>query len=191
MSPERAERLREWRKLLEGADPQSRLGRLEAAHRRAGLADGNGHEFTRALEEDVSGELLDLIHMMLHLGVMPPPEFLLTVMDDWRAYLEADQSDMKEAERASLLERKLIGAPVKRAGNYAKRRADASTRLQKILNAHGRAATQTVPRDKRHDKDWREANMHKYQPAFESALEDSDIDIDSLRRSARRERKDK
>lgn len=188
MTPERKARLQEWRKQLETADPKSKLGALEAAHRRAGLADGKGHEFSRDWEDDLSGELLDLIQMMLHVGVMPPPEFLLTLMDDWRAYLAADQSTMRPTEVASLLERHLIGPPVKKAGNYANRRAKATKRLQVVLNAHMQAA-KIIPSDRKHDLTWREKNMPKYKREYEARLERSGIDVDSLKRANRRKDK--
>lgn len=189
MTPERKARLQEWRSQLEAADPKSKLGALEAAHRRAGLADGKGHEFGRDQEDELSGELLDLIHMMLHVGVMPPPEFLLTLVEDWRAYLAADQSGMRPAERASLLERHLIGDPVRNAGNYANRHAKASNRLQVVLSAHMSAAS-TIPRDRKHDLAWREKNMPKYKRVYEAALDRSGVDVESLKRANRRKRKD-
>lgn len=181
MSPEREAIIKQWRAKLLAADPDTYLGRLEAAHSRAGLSDKYGHITGRDFEEESKGEILDLIQMMISWGYMPPPEFLLALLDDWRAYLTEDQSSLTTLQKAQSLERHLIGKPAKGLGNYANQWKRKRENLQVVLDLHGEAIRKLTPLQRRNSK--------LYRQAFEQAASDQGKDIESLNRQWRRNKK--
>lgn len=178
MKPEREARIKAWRAKLEAAEPNSPLGRLEASHRRAGLTDRCGHTAERDFENDLGGEILDLIGMIVSGGNMPPPEFLLTLLDDWRAYLNEDQTEVTKSQRPASLERHLIEQPHKSAGNYANRVQRKKESMQVVFDLHGDVAQRLSPLQRR--------DSRLYRQTFKQAAEDQNKDIENLERQWRR-----
>jgi hypothetical protein len=76
----------------------------------------------RDLERTSEGPLTTLM-FMTEMGIYPPPELLLGLLDSWRDYLEACGE--------KTLEEVFLGRPRRKAGNYAKR--DGKKWTQRVL----------------------------------------------------------
>lgn len=136
MNEKNRQRMQEWRERLVSASATSQLGMLEAGHKRAGLTDRFGFDIQREIEEDTGFELFECMQTFMKQGVMPPPEVLLTLLENWQDYLTEDYQDKKGQQRATALERHMIGDFKKGVGNYASRRRAEAVQLSQDMEPH-------------------------------------------------------
>jgi hypothetical protein len=84
-------------------------------------AGGETHKINdRDDVERLSDSPLSALMFLTEMGMYPPPELLLGLLESWDEYLDGDGE--------KTLEEVFIGKPKRKAGNYAKRHAEQTTR---------------------------------------------------------------